>query len=442
MTEGARRATAEVSATPAKGARRGLKIRRATLANGIVVVGSENHTHSSVVLRLSLPAGAVLDTPQQAGLATLTAAGLTRGTRGRTFAEINETVDGAGMSLSASAGRHLAGVSTRCLADDLDLAIELLADVTRRPVFPQPEIEQLRAQTLTSLRQADDDTGSVADRRFKERLYPEGHPYRLRAHGYQDTVAELRATQLVAFHEERYGPSGAFCVVVGDVDFESVVARLDGALGDWQGAGTNRVAVPDPPLAEPGHHDVVIAGKTQCDLVLGRPAIRRSDPDYHALRMANLIFGRIGMMGRLGETVREAQGLAYSVYSELDANVGAGPWAVRAGVNPANVDAALAGIKEELHRLRAGGVTAAELERGQRYSTGTLVLQLETNDGVAGVIQDIEFFNLGLDYLTRYPQIVNRLTLDDVNGAAASHLPRFEETVRVVAGPSRTRDQE
>jgi zinc protease len=153
--------------------------------------------------------------------------------------------------------------------------------------------------------------------------------------------------------------------------------------------------------------------------------------------MANLIFGRLGMMGRLGETVREAKGLAYSVFSELDANVGAGPWAVRAGVNPANVDAALEGIKEELERLLDGGVTPDELERGQRYSTGTLVLQLETNDGVAGVIQDIEFFGLGLDYVERYPQIVNGLTLEAVNAAARRHIPRFEDTVRVIAGPAR-----
>jgi zinc protease len=154
--------------------------------------------------------------------------------------------------------------------------------------------------------------------------------------------------------------------------------------------------------------------------------------------MANLIFGRLGMMGRLGESVREAQGLAYSVYSELDANVGAGPWAVRAGVNPKNVDLALVGIREELHRFLDDGVAADELRRGQRYSTGTIVLQLETNDGVAGIIQDIEFFGLGLDYITRYPDLVDGLTLDAVNAAAARHIPRFEETVRVVCGPERS----
>jgi zinc protease len=414
-----------------------LEIRRATLSNGIVVLGRENHTHPAVVLRLSLRAGAALDVPDRAGQATLTASGLTRGTRTRSFAEINETVDSAGMSLAASAGRHLAGVSSRCLKEDLDLAIELMADVTRRPVFPEAEIEQLRAQVLTGLRQADDDTGAVADRHFRERVYPAGHPYRLRPHGYLETVAGLRAPDLAAFHAERYGPGGAYVVVVGDVDFEEILAKLEAALGDWHGAPSVDGMVPDAAPPEPGQLEVALAGKTQSDLVLGRPAIRRNHPDFYALRMANLIFGRLGMMGRLGEKVREARGLAYSVYSELDANVGPGPWAVRAGVNPANVDAALEGIREELQRLRDGGVTPDELERGKRFSTGTLVLQLETNDGVAGVIQDIEFFGLGLDYIERYPAIVNDLTLEGVNGAATRHLPPYEETVRVVAGPAR-----
>src|SRR5258708_36881587 len=102
--------------------------------------------------------------------------------------------------------------------------------------------------------------------------------------------------------------------------------------------------------------------------------------------MANLVFGRLGMMGRLGDSVREAQGLAYRVYSELDAGLGPGPWSVRAGVNPANVTRALAAIQREIKRLRDGGVTRDELLRGQRYSTGTLVLHLEPNDGVANLI--------------------------------------------------------
>jgi zinc protease len=414
-----------------------LQIRRATLSNGLVVLGNENHTHPAVVLRLAMRAAPVLDTPEKAGLASLTASGLTRGTKTRTFEEINETIDAAGMSLSAGAGRHLASAGLRCLADDLQMGIELMADVVRNPVFPQREFDQLRGQVLTGLRQADQDTGSVADRAFREAIYPEGHPYRLRNHGYQETVSTLKRDDLEAFHAQHYGPAGAFCVVAGDVLFEDVVQRLEEAFGGWDAKGADGVTVPEPPAPEPSQRDVVVPGKTQSDLVLGIPSIRRSDPDFHALRLANMILGRLGMMGRLGETVREEKGLAYGVHSELDAGLGPGPWAVRAGVNPRNVDAALAGIRDEVHRLLDGGVTDDELLRAKNYSTGTLVLHLETNDGVAGLMQDLELFGLGLDYVDRYPGIINALTIEQVNEAAARHIPRFDRTVRVVAGPER-----
>ncbi|MBI3972204.1 MAG: insulinase family protein [Chloroflexi bacterium] len=424
-----------MSATTAPRTR--LQIRRTTLSNGIAVIGSENHTHESVVLRLNLRAGATYDTPENAGLASLTASGLTRGTRRRTYEAINEAVDAAGMGFGAGGGRHLVSISARCLREDLGLAIDLIADVARHPVFPEREIAELRGQVVTRLRQADNDTGAVADREFRELIYPVGHPYRLRISGYQDTVSRFTPEDLERFHASFYGPTGAFCVVAGHVDFEHVVAQLEGALGDWRATNPPEPPVGAPPGPAPQQREVEVPGKTQSDLVVGAPGIARNDPDYYALRMANLILGRLGFMGRLGEAVRDAKGLAYGIHSDLEANAGPGPWSIRAGVNPANVDTALDAIADELRHLRREGVTGDELLRGQRFSTGVLVLQLETNDGVAGVIQEIEFFNLGLDYLDRYPEIINRLTREQVGAAAARRLPAYEETVRVIAGPPR-----
>jgi zinc protease len=412
-----------------------LRVSRTTLSNGIVVLGSENRTHPAVVIRLSVRAAPVLDTRERAGLASLTAAGLVRGTATRSFQEINETIDAAGMSLSSGAGRHLSTVSARSLTEDLPLAIELIGDVLRNPSYPDAEIALLRGQVLTGLRQADNDTGSVADRNFRELIYPEGHPYRLRTHGYQETVAALTPARLRDFHASSYGPAGAFVVVTGDVEFDRVVEMLENTLGSWHGETVPAPPIAAPPPAPPQRRDAAVPGKTQSDLVVGLPGLRRADPDYYAVRMANMIFGRLGMMGRLGDTVREAQGLAYGVHSELDASLGAGPWCVRAGVNPANVDTALRSIGEQLDLLRERGVTDDELLRGQRYSTGSLVLQLETNDGVAGVIQDIEFYGLGLDFIDRYPDIVNGLTREAVSDAARRRLPPYADTVKVVAGP-------
>jgi zinc protease len=151
--------------------------------------------------------------------------------------------------------------------------------------------------------------------------------------------------------------------------------------------------------------------------------------------LANLIFGRLGMMGRLGENVREAKGLAYGISSDLDAGLGAGPWTIRAGVNPSNVDAALGGIRDELARLHREGVTGDEFERARRFSTGSVALQLETNEGIASTIGDVILHDLGLDYIDRYPDLIGALSIDVVNRAAREHLPVFEDLVISVCGP-------
>ncbi len=411
-------------------------LREATLSSGVRVIVHENRQSPIVVVRVGLQASSSQDLPATAGLASLVGSGLIRGTTTRTFAEINATIDAAGMSLGASAGRHQTTVSARCLSEDLALALDLVTDLIRNPTFPDDEVGLLLGQARNGLRQADNDTGSVAQRHFRERCYPEGHPYRLRAHGYLHTVDAIGAPDLREFHAQKYSPAGAVIVVSGDVAFDQVVGALEARFGTWSGRSIAGGTVPGAPAPEPSRHDATLEGKTQADLILGVPCIARDHPDFYALRIANLVFGRLGMMGRLGETVREAMGLAYGISSDLDANVLAGPWSVRAGVNPKNVEAALDAIGTELTKLRVEGVTEEEFERACRFSIGSMALHLETNDGVAGTVSDMVAHALGLDYLDRYPLIIDALTLDEVNAAARTHIPAYDRVVVSIAGPT------
>lgn len=412
-----------------------IRLREASLSNGIRVVVHENRAAPMVVLRLGLQASTSHDSASQAGLASMVASGLNRGTSTRSFSEINEIVDAAGMSVGASAGRHQTAIGARCLSEDLTLAVELVADLARNPTFPDDEVALLQGQIQNGLRQAENDTSSVANRNFRERCYPEGHPYRLRPQGYLPSVEAISAADLRSAHSASFGVDGAVVVVSGDVAFERVCDLLEATLGSWNEPGVTRemVAPVAPPRAS--RHDASIDGKTQADLVVGAPCIARSHPDFHALRLANLIFGRLGMMGRLGESVREAMGLAYGISSDLDAGLGAGPWTIRAGVNPVNVDAALDGIRVELARLHRDGVSQEEFERARRFSTGSVALQLESNDGIASTVGDMILHDLGLDYIDRYPGHIEGLTIDAVNRAAREHFPSFDDLVISVCGP-------
>ncbi|OLD46019.1 MAG: hypothetical protein AUI83_15600 [Armatimonadetes bacterium 13_1_40CM_3_65_7] len=176
-------------------------------------------------------------------------------------------------------------------------------------------------------------------------------------------------------------------------------------------------------------------GKTQSDIVLGAPGVARTDPSYYETMMANLILGQLGMMGRLGDRVRERQGMAYYAFSDLRAGLLAGPWVVRAGVNPANESAAIEGILGEIRRFQDGGPEDAELADARDFLIGSQAVRLETNPSIAQMLADIELFGLGLDYLVRYPELVRGIARDAIVQAARRFPP--DSYCLAIAGPHR-----
>jgi zinc protease len=180
------------------------------------------------------------------------------------------------------------------------------------------------------------------------------------------------------------------------------------------------------------HHR--IKGKSQSDLIIGTTGPMRRDPEFMPASIGNNILGQFGLMGRIGEVVREKSGLAYYAYSSLSAGLGPGSWEVSAGVNPQNVKRASNLIMDELKRFVQEGVTADELADTKANFTGRLPLSLESNGGVASALLNIERHSLGLDYYRRYANLVNEVTAEDVLSAARKFIDP-EKLVIAVAGP-------
>jgi zinc protease len=183
-----------------------------------------------------------------------------------------------------------------------------------------------------------------------------------------------------------------------------------------------------------------MAGKVQSDIVWGVHGLTRTAPDYYPAMIGNMILGRLGMGGRLGDNVRENQGLAYHISSGIQAGLGAGPWTARAGVNPANVERAVQAILHEIEQFRQEGPTDEERSDARAYLTGIMVLGLETNRGMAGALLDIEIFNLGKDFVERYPDIINGVSREAIIEAARTYLST-ENYVLAVAGPEIPRNE-
>lgn len=398
-------------------------ITRVELPNGITVLARPNYNTQSVVLSGYLMAGSLYDPPKKLGLAYFTALGLMRGTQQRTFQQIYDALESVGATLGMYSGNHTTGFNGRCLAEDLPLLFTLLREALQEPAFPAEQVERLRAQILTGLAIRAQDTGEMASMGFDQIIYA-NHPYRLPEEGYPETVQAISREDLAEFHRQNYGPRGMVVCVVGGVEPAWAVELVQQNLGAWQNPQQPAPSELPPvtPLTETVEQHIEIPGKSQADLVMGALGMPRSSPDFWAATLGNSVLGQFGMMGRIGEVVREKSGLAYYAYTSLNAGIGPGTWEIAAGVNPENVEKAVDLIKAEVARFVREPVTEQELSDSQANYIGRLPISLESNSGVAAALLNLERYNLGLDYYRRYEQLVRSVTPEQVLEAARRYL--------------------
>ncbi|NJN67950.1 MAG: insulinase family protein [Chloroflexaceae bacterium] len=408
---------------------------RQTLSNGMVVLVLNNPSSPTVSLCGAVGVGAIHETADRSGLADFTASALIRGTRSRTYQQMITETEARGCSIGADAGNHLSGFYGKALSEDLPLMLEILADMLVHPTFPEPEMEKLRNQMLIDLREYEEDTGMRTTRALRSLLYPPDHPYSRLSFGTIETIQNISRDDMIAFHQH-YHPAATSIAIVGDVQPEAVVETLERIFGDWNPPETSLTrTLPDvPPLSGVQRCNMTIPGKVQSDMVMGVHGITRTDPDYYAFLLGNLILGQLGLFGRLGESVREKQGLAYHVSSSLQAGLGAGPWVATAGVNPASVEQAIQAILHEIERFKREGPTSEELSDARAYLTGSMVLVLESNAGLVSTLLDLEIYGLGLDFIERFPDIINRVSREEIIAVARTYLST-EDYVVAVAGP-------
>ncbi len=411
-------------------------IGRVELDNGITILVYENPSVQSVNVLGSIHAGSLYEAPAKNGLASVVGGALMTGTSSRDFEEIHGALEDIGADLSFRGHMHKLGLTGKALAEDLPTLIELANDALRQPVFPSEHVERLRGERLTWLQYSNFDTRYRASKAMREALFPGEHPYHYSTYGSEESIADIKNEDLKQFHERHFGPKGMILVIVGAVSANEAVAMASDAFGDWQQPDQPEVKQVDAPKpgGDKSRQVVIVPGKTQSDISMGIIGPARNTDDYVAAQLANSVLGEFGMMGRIGKSVREEKGLAYYAYSRLSGGHGPDPWSASAGVNPENVDLAIASILEEIDRISGELVTEDDLADNQSYFTGRMPLRLESNEGIASYIHSMESFGLGLDYLLDYEAMIYRISREDVLQAAQRYLSA-EDMVVAVAGP-------
>ena len=413
---------------------RGLGLCRTVLDNGAVAIAARNSTAPVVAINATFNVGSIHEPEHLPGLANFLGTMVDRGTASRTPERIAEELDDRGVALRVTVTRHNFTIASTCLADDFASIVTLLSDIVRNPMFPRDQLDKRRAEAITAVQQDADSTAVRATEGLLKLIYGSKHPYAWPSKGTIATLEAMDSDDLRRFHSLHITPSNLTVVVAGDVQPETAGDQIHRAFRDWTGPPAQPLVVPPPPAQRRQMIAIDMPGKAQADLAYGFAAIRRTDSRYYAYSILNNILGQFGLGGRLANSIREDQGMAYYAFSTFDGTVGEGPLVIRAGVDPRNVRRTLGAIDREVETLRRDGPTVAEVEESRDSLTGSIPRMLETNDGIAEFLQAAEQFGLGLDHDVRLGELLREVSHDAVRDAAAELL-HTSHASWAVAGP-------
>jgi zinc protease len=389
---------------------------REVLPNGIVLLVAERPAVPIVAVRVYSRAGAVFDPPDRAGLANLTGATLTRGTAKRSGQELDAAIEFVGAALEAGAGRDGLTVSLAILKKDLELGLDLLQEVLLSPAFPDAEIKRKVGEIQAAIKRSEQRPEVVASRALAPLVYGP-HPYGRPVEGTVESVGRLTRDDVVAFHRTHVRPDTAIVAVVGAITVAEARQAVERRLGAWAPPAGAPPSVPDAPAGPPVRELHVPRDLTQSTILLGRQAIRQTDPDYFPLVVASYVLGG-GSASRLYGRIRDEGGQAYSVYSYVSPARYGASFVVGAQTRTAEVPKVIDTIRAELDRMTREPVTERELDLAKSYLIGSFPFRLDTSSKVADFLVAIESQALGLDYADRYRANVGRVTAADIQRVA------------------------
>lgn len=392
-----------------------------TTANGARVLLVSTPALPVVDVRIAFDAGAARDeaTP---GLARFTSGLLFDGAGGLDAQAIASGFERLGAQYGASAERDMAVVSLRSLADapQLDPAVDLLATILARPDFPDDAVARARRTLEVALAQEREQPGQIASRAFYQAAY-RSHPYASWPDGEPETLALLTRQAAQDFHRRYYVARNAVVAIVGAVDRPAAQALAERLLAGLPAGEAAPALTAVLPLAQAAneriHHP-----SAQAHILLGAPVLTRDDPDYFPLVVGNHVLGASGLVSRVSNVIREQRGLAYSAYSYFMPMRQAGPFLMGLQTRGDQAGEATALLRQTLDEFVAEGPTGEELAAAKRNLSGGFPLRLDSNKEIVDYLAMLGFYRLPLDWLDRYVERVNAVTVEQIKDAFARRL--------------------
>lgn len=414
-------------------------IVRERLANGLTVLLSSNDKIPMIYVNAFSTVGTVDNPEDKAGLISFLARMLDEGTENYSHLRIADTIESLGGELNTFSNRELSGLSLGLLSQHLEKGLELASDMLQHPTFPPRRMELEREKVLTQIRSSLDNPQAVASNTFNEVVY-QGTPLAKPTSGTIESIRSVSRSDLVSFHRRHIVPRRSILCVVGSFDTDRTLRAIERHFGKW----SNPPDVPPPvrlrlrrqtqPIAREVHLD-----KEQFNILVGHLGVVRSNPDYYALQLLDVILGSgPGFTSRIPERLRDRMGLAYTTYSDISGSAGLYPGRFVAFIStsPQNRELALRALREEISAVIDRGVSRRELDNAKSYLTGSFVFDFQSNAHIARFLVAAELFDLGYDYLAKYPRLIRSVTARRVSTVARKYLDAVNCTT-VVVGPVR-----
>ena len=397
-----------------------LEIGERELKNGLTLLAVRNPGVPTFAAGVALDVGVRDEARGEEGLANLMGDCLDEGTKTRDAVRLAEAVDAIGASLTAGS----AGGSIHCPATESKKALRLLAEVVREPAFPARGVRRVQQEVLNEIRADKDDPRTVASRRFRKEVYGR-HPFARSPRGTTHRVSGFEPKDLRRFHRRWFRPAGGYVAAAGPDEVDRTLDMLASAFRSMDGRPPKHVRPAAPAMPGEVREVHIPMKREQVHVYVGHPGIRRTNPDFYALSVLDHVLGSgPGFTSRISKSLRDEQGLCYSVSASITSTAGEEPGCFTAyiGTSPGHRQRVIDGFLSEMERIRGELVSKEELLDVQRYLTGSFVFSLERNSNLAGYAVRAKRFGLGFDYLRRYPDLIRSVTIDDVKAVAQRYL--------------------
>lgn len=403
---------------------------------GIRVLTAKTNVKDVVTFRGSFAAGDVFSPDSNSTIADLTGYMLDKGTLKNDKFTLAEKLENLGANINFSVGDFTLSFSGKCLAKDVDAVITLLAEQLRFPAFNEEEFEKLKTQRKGGWKQTLENTTTRAEEKLTGLIFPEKHPNRgVPISKLIDDVDKVSLKDVRDFHQKYYGPKSMVIVLVGNIDEARIKAAMENSFAGWNG-GSDYPAFEKAEISNQNKIEIVeMEEKTSATLTIGQiTGLNKNHPDYIAFNIANQVFGAGGFSARLLSIIRDDEGLTYGIYSSHKNDVFSdGYWTISGTFSPDLIGKGYSSTLRELKRWVEEGITDKELRDAKTRTSGSFKVQLATTSGMAATILSFVERGFSPEYIDEYPQLVNALSLDEVNSVIKKYIDP-DKMVAVAAG--------